>query len=254
MEIELWQYFTIFILIGFSGFIDSIAGGGGLISVPTYLALGMPAELILGTNKCVSSTGTTFAVFRYITNRTILWKTVIYAIIAALIGSAIGASLSSYLSKNIIFTLLLVLIPILFTLQARYMRSPSKKPELTRQQIVFRATLAGLLLGGYDGIFGPGTGTFLLLAFMIFLQMNTREASANARIVNYASNVSAFIYFLIQGRILWPVALVAIAGSICGNWLGSGLVINNADKVVVPVFRFVLTLLMLKCGYDLFLA
>jgi len=254
VEIELWQYFAVFILIGFSGFIDSIAGGGGLISVPTYLAMGMPVELILGTNKCVSSSGATFAVFRYIKSGTILWKTVIYAIVAALVGSAIGASLSSYLSRNIIFTLLLLVIPILFYLQARHMGLQVVKAELTRQQIALRATLAGFFLGGYDGIFGPGTGTFLLLAFMLFLHMTTREASANARIVNYASNVSALIYFLLNGLIFWPVALVAIAGSICGNWLGSGLVINNADKVVVPVFRFVLSLLMLKCGYDLFLA
>lgn len=254
MEIELWQYFVVFLLIGFSGFIDSIAGGGGLISVPTYLALGLPAELILGTNKCVSSSGTTFAVFRYIKNGTIVWQTVSYAIVAALIGSAVGASLSSYLSRSLIFTLLLVVIPILFYMQSRHQLVQSTKPELTHRQIVFRATAAGLFIGGYDGIFGPGTGTFLLLAFMVFLHMKTREASANARIVNYASNISAFIYFLIQGHIFWPVAMVAIAGSICGNWIGSGLVLRNADKVVVPAFRFVLVLLMLKCGYDLFLA
>lgn len=255
MEIELWQYFTVFTLIGFAGFIDSIAGGGGLISVPTYLALGVPTELILGTNKCVSSSGTSFAVFRYIRSGSILWKTVVYAIVAALVGSAIGASLSTYLSRSIIFTLLLLVIPILFYLQARHMGVRAAiETELTRRQIALRATLAGFFIGGYDGIFGPGTGTFLLLAFMLFLHMSTREASANARIVNYASNISAFIYFLYQGRIFWPIALVAIAGAICGNWLGSGLVINNADKVVVPVFRFVLTLLMLKCGYDLFLA
>lgn len=252
MEIELWQYLAVFLLIGFAGFIDSIAGGGGLISVPTYLALGMPAELILGTNKCVSSSGTTFAVFRYIRSRTILWNTVVYAIVTALIGSAIGASLSVYLSRNIIFVMLLLVIPVLFILQARYLRTQTLKPELSQQQIIFRATLTGFLLGGYDGIFGPGTGTFLLLAFMIFLQMNPRAASANARIVNYASNVSAFIFFLIQGKVFWPVALVAIAGSICGNWLGSGLVINNGSRVVVPVFRLVLALLLLKCGYDLF--
>lgn len=254
MEIEIWQYFTVFLLIGFSGFIDSIAGGGGLISVPTYLALGMPADFILGTNKSVSSTGTSFAVFRYIRSGTIIWPTVIYAIVAALIGSAIGASLASYLSRSLIFALLLAVIPILFYLQARHLQAERVKFDLTRRQVISRAILAGFFIGGYDGIFGPGTGTFLLLAFMIFLQMSTREASANARIVNYASNVSAFIYFLIQGRIYWPVALVAIVGSICGNWLGSGLVIRNADKVVVPVFRFVLLLLMLKCSYDLFLA
>lgn len=254
MEIELWQYFAVFLLISFAGLIDSIAGGGGLISVPTYLALGVPTELILGTNKCVSSSGTSFAVFRYIRSGTILWSTVVYAIVAALVGSAIGASLSAYLSRSTIFTLLLVIIPILFYLQARHMGVETIKRELSQSQVAFRSTLAGFFIGGYDGIFGPGTGTFLLLAFMLFLHMSTREASANARIVNYASNVSAFIYFLYQGRIYWPIALVAIAGAICGNWLGSGLVINNADKVVIPVFRFVLTLLMLKCGYDLFLA
>lgn len=254
MEIELWQYAVVFLLIGFAGFIDSIAGGGGLISVPTYLALGMPVELILGTNKCVSSSGTTFAVFRYIRSGSILWKTVIFAIVAALIGSAFGASLSSYLSRSIIFALLLTVIPILFYLQARHMGECGVKAELTQRQIACRSALAGFVIGGYDGIFGPGTGTFLLLAFMLFLHMSAREASANARIVNYASNVSAFAYFLWHGLIFWPIAFVAIAGAICGNWLGSGLVISNADKVVIPVFRFVLTLLMLKCGYDLFLA
>jgi len=253
MHIELWQYAIVFVLIGFSGFIDSIAGGGGLISVPTYLALGLPAELILGTNKCVSSTGTSFAVFRYIRNRTILWKTVGHAIVAALIGSAIGASLASHLSRSSIFGLLLGVIPVLLYLQARQVPAKELQPPLSQAQIAFRAALIGLVLGSYDGIFGPGTGTFLLLAFMLLLRMSTREASANARIVNYASNISAFIYFLIQGKIFWPVALVAICGSICGNWLGSGMVINNAERIVVPVFRFVLTLLMLKCGYDLFL-
>lgn len=254
MDFEIWQYAVVFLLIGFSGFIDSIAGGGGLISVPTYLVLGMPADLILGTNKCVSSTGTTFAVFRYVKNRAILWQTILYAIIAAFLGSLIGASLSSYLSRSLIFALLLAVIPVLFYLQAKHMQGHLLKTDLTHQQMVLRAVLSGFFIGGYDGIFGPGTGTFLLLAFMIFLQMESREASANARIVNYASNISAFIYFLILGRIFWPVAMVAIGASICGNWLGSGLVLRDADRVVVPVFRFVLLLLMIKCGYDLLLA
>ena len=252
MDIHLWQYVIVFLLVGFAGFIDSIAGGGGLIAVPTYLALGMPAEFILGTNKCVSSTGATFAVFRYIRSRTIIWQTVIYAIGAALVGSAIGAALSIYLSRTLIFSILLVVIPILLYIQAKQVPPLSATPDLTRRQIVLRTTLAGFFLGGYDGIFGPGTGTFLLLAFMWFLQMSAREASANARIVNYASNVSAFAYFLIQGRIFWQVAVVAVFASILGNWLGSGLVLKNADRVVVPVFRFVLLLLMLKCSYDLF--
>ncbi len=88
---------------------------------------------------------------------------------------------------------------------------------------------------------------------MVFLRRTPRQASANARIVNYASNLAAFIFFLLNGQILWQVAGVAIAGSVCGNWLGSGLVLKNADRIVVPVFRFVLGLLMIKCAYDLFI-
>ncbi|PIE72751.1 MAG: hypothetical protein CSA20_06120 [Deltaproteobacteria bacterium] len=252
MDIALWQYVFIFILIGFSGFIDSIAGGGGLISIPAYLAVGLPAEFILGTNKCVSSSGTTLAVFRYIVGKTILWRIVGYSIIAALIGSAIGASLSHYLSKEIMFSLLLVVIPTIFFLQYRQGKKTQVNQNIPRGAVI-RATMIGLFLGGYDGLFGPGTGTFILLAFMAFLNFSAREASANARIVNYASNISACIYFLVQGRIFWPIAFVAIAGSLCGNWLGSGLVLKSADKIVMPVFRLVLILLMLKCGYDLFL-
>lgn len=254
MHITLWQYLAVFLLIGFSGFIDSIAGGGGLISVPTYLALGMPAPLILGTNKCVSSTGTSFAVFRYVRGGTILWRTAVYAIAAALLGSAIGASFSHLLSRRLLFVLLLAVIPVLLYLQASHLQPKAQRPPLSRRQTIGRALAAGFFIGGYDGIFGPGTGTFLLLVFMMFLHMSTREASANARIVNYASNIAAFAYFLIQGRIFWPVALVAIVASIAGNWLGSGLVIRNADRVVVPVFRLVMLGLMLKCSYDLFFA
>ena len=253
MDFELWQYAVVFLLIGFSGFIDSIAGGGGLISVPTYMAVGVPVEFILGTNKCVSSTGTTFAVGRYIMSKTIFWKTMIYAVIAALIGSAIGARLSIFMSKNLMFIILLIVIPTIFYLQAKQSGLARQQPILPQASQIIRVTLIGFLLGGYDGLFGPGTGTFILLAFMAFLNLSAREASANARIVNYASNLSAFFYFLIQGRIFWPIALVAVAGSICGNWLGSGLVLTNADRVVKPAFRFVLIALLLKCGYDLYL-
>ncbi len=252
MDIALWQYAAIFLLIGFAGLIDSIAGGGGLVSVPTYMAVGMPPEFILGTNKCVSSSGTTLAVYRYVSNKAILWHTMVFSIVAALIGSAIGANLSRHLSKDIMFVILLVVIPVIFLLQVRQGRLETAKKTLAPGIAACRAAAIGLVVGGYDGLFGPGTGTFLLLAFMAFLNMTTREASANARIVNYASNLSAFFFFLFQGRIFWPIAAVAIAGSICGNWIGSGLVLKNADKVVVPVFRFVLLLLLVKCGYDLY--
>ncbi len=253
MEITLWQYATIFVLIGFSGFIDSIAGGGGLISVPAYIAIGLPTEFVLGTNKCVSSTGATLAVFRYIINGRILWRVMIAAIITAFIGSAVGASLSRFLSREIMFVLLLIAIPCIFCLQyfEEKRTPPAEKGGRLPVGAGFRAAVIGFFLGAYDGIFGPGTGTFILIAFLVFLNFSPQQASANARLINYASNIAAFLFFVLNGRIFWPIAFVAIAGSLCGNWIGSGMVLSRADTIVVPVFRAVLTLLMVKCGWDL---
>lgn len=247
-ELTLLNYTGIFILIAFSGFVDSIAGGGGLISIPTYIIFGIPAENLLGTNKTVSTTGTTLAVFRYIKEKRIDWNTTGYAVIFSLLGSYFGARYSYILSKELMTYILIGIVPFILFLNFRL----NEKPDSTQvRYLLVKSSLIGLIIGSYDGFFGPGTGSFLIFAFVTLLHWDFGKASANARVINYASNLSAFIFFLTSGKILWAVALVAICASIIGNWFGSGLVISKSSKIVKPMFNSVLCLLLLKCIYDL---
>jgi uncharacterized membrane protein YfcA len=256
MEFTFWQYLVMALLVGFAGFIDAIAGGGGLITVPTYLVIGLPTPFVLGTNKCVSTIGTTFAVIRYIRSGTILWRLAVYTIAAALVGSWIGAGLSAYLSKTAIILLLIILVPVIFYLQYRQRNTLAGDQVLTPAAIdgklIMQAFFISFVIGGYDGLFGPGTGTFLLIAFLLVLKMSPIQAAANARIVNYASNLAAFFYFILHGAINWHLALIGIAASLTGNWLGSGYAIRKEKDAIFPIFRLVLILLLLKCGYDIY--
>lgn len=255
MDLAVLDYFIIFILIGFAGFVDSIAGGGGLITVPTYISMGIPAHLVLGTNKTVSTIGTTVSIFRYWKSGLIYWRFMFPGIIASLIGSTIGAKSSAYLTKEIMLTIIVFIIPIILFLQNK-IDVKGKSRSLLKMDFVsgFKCTFIGFFIGAYDGIFGPGTGTFLMIAFVMVLHMNYKEASANGRIINYISNLAAFSVFLYEGKIYWPIAGVAACGAILGNYLGSGLIINKADKIVGPMFKVVLSGLLAKCIYDLFIA
>ncbi|SMF28530.1 TSUP family transporter [Pseudobacteriovorax antillogorgiicola] len=253
MELSFLELGVMFALIGFAGFVDSIAGGGGMITIPTYLALGVPPDLVLGTNKTVSTTGTSIAVFRFAKNKAILWKLMAGAIVLSMLGSYIGASLSKYLSRSMMTGILLVVIPAILLIQ-RKIDIRAKASEGVKgfdRTLAIKAAVIGFVIGGYDGLFGPGTGTFLLIAFVLFVNMDYRQASANGRIINYISNLSAFFVFLYEGRIYWPVVGVALIAAMIGNYLGSGMVLNNAEKVVRPVFQVVLIALLAKCVYDL---
>ena len=254
MEISVESYVYIFLLIGFSGFVDSIAGGGGLISIPTYVAFGLPAEFILGTNKATSTIGTTAAVVRYIRAKLVHWPIALFAIVAALVGSYFGAKLSSVLSKEWMFYLILIVAPIVIFLNHRYVKTGRESHRVKLSwRLALMSTVIGLVIGFYDGFFGPGTGSFLIVAFVWGLKFSLKEASANARIVNYSSNFSAFVTFVLSGAVLWSVVIVAAVGSVFGNLIGSQLVVKKADLVVKPIFNCVLVLLILKCAHEIFL-
>ncbi|CBW26051.1 putative integral membrane protein [Halobacteriovorax marinus SJ] len=253
MDLTLLDSFLIFIFVSFAGFVDSIAGGGGLITIPTYMALGVPSHLILGTNKLVSTSGSTVAVFRYIKSGVVDFKVIGYGIFLGLIGSSIGANLASYLDKKNMTYILIAVVPIIFILnnfKDRILKHDDF--SLTNKQLIIRCSLIGFIIGGYDGFFGPGTGTFLIVAMVLFLNYGLHQASASARMINYTSNISAFIIFLSKGLIAWEVATIAIFASMCGNFLGSSFVVKGNVKVIKTVFNFVLLGLLAKSILDLF--
>ncbi|OUR98713.1 hypothetical protein A9Q84_04685 [Halobacteriovorax marinus] len=252
MEFSYVQYALIFFGVLLAGIIDSIAGGGGLITIPLYISIGVPESLILGTNKTASTVGGLMAISRFIKNKAIVWKEGSIALVCSIIGSFAGAQVSNYLSSKYMIYILLFILPVILLLNKKLnFEREEISSELDLKTIVFRTTLIGLILGFYDGFFGPGTGTFLLIALFLYLNFNVLQASATGRIINFSSNISSFIYFAYSGRVMWEVALIAIVGSVLGNWIGSGLVLTKAKDVIKPVFNFVIVLLLGKCIFSL---
>lgn len=239
-------------LVFLAGLVDSIAGGGGLISLTSYLLAGLPAHTALGTNKLSSSIGTVVATIRMAKGGFVNWKLAIPAALGALAGSAIGARLALLTPDGIFQILMVIALPIVAfaIMRKRTLDAPTDREISARRQLAI-VVAASMLIGGYDGFYGPGTGTFMLLAFTSFAGLSTKEASGEVRVANLASNVAALVTFLTHGAVWIQLGLIAAVFSIAGNYIGSGLVMKDGSKIVRPIVIVVLGLLFVKVIFDL---
>lgn len=239
-------------LVFLAGLIDAVAGGGGLISLPAYLAAGLPPHLATGTNKCSSTFGTLFSTLRFMKNKKICYYSAITSAATALIGSYLGARLNMIVDEKYLRYMLVIALPIIaiFLIFKKDFGEESHIKEQKPLKVVVLSILSGLLIGAYDGFFGPGTGTFLILVYTGIIGFDLITASGNAKIVNLASNVAAFITFALSGKIIWTIGLPAALFGILGNWIGSGLALKGGQKVIKPMFFVTLGLLMCKIIYD----
>lgn len=233
-----------------AGLVDSIAGGGGLISLPAYMITGMPMHAVIATNKLSSTCGTTVATARFIKNKLIDFRLAIPSIAAGVCGSMIGSHISLMMPEEIIKKILLFVLPAaaFFVLNKHIFKDdPEEDPNArpTRRTYII-ATIAALIIGCYDGMYGPGTGTFLIIAFTVFAKMSIKKANAQAKVINLTSNVTALVVFLISRQAVIPLGLAGAASNIAGNYVGSGLVMTRGAKVVGPILIVVLILLFIK--------
>ena len=231
------------------GFIDAVAGGGGLITVPALLATGMPPQLALGTNKLQSSCGTTLAVWHYA--RAGLMKTpgLWLALMLAFIASMGGAYAVSVLSKDLLKQLipwLLAGVAIYTALNRRFGIQTGKQ----RMTPVLFAAIFGVALGFYDGFFGPGTGSFWTLGLVALLGLELRGATGYTKAANLASNLGSLCIFLANGSVHFAAAGSMIGGQLLGARLGSGLVIRKGASFIRPVFLTVVFAMTLKLLWD----
>ena len=234
-----------------ASFMDAIAGGGGIISVPVYLLAGLPTHFALGTNKLSSGLGTAASTFRYLKNGFVDWKLAIPSVGFALYGAHLGTKLQIALDERYLKYLLLIVLPVVAFVMLRQKKFPEEKGEINiwlQRVIVWGASF---VVGGYDGFYGPGTGTFLLLIFCNFAKMDLRTASGNVKVVNFSSNIGALATSLMAGKVLIPVGLIAAVFSIAGHYIGAGLTIKNGAKIVRPVILVVLVLLAVKVILEL---
>jgi uncharacterized membrane protein YfcA len=246
-------YLIVLPAVFLAGLVDSIAGGGGLLSVPAYLAAGLPPHYVLGNNKFSSSFGTLFATLRYHQHGMIDVRVALLSAFFALIGSFSGSSAVLLLSPDFLRILLVVLIPLvaILTLTHRSLGREDRSQLQSRQRKYTLAALAAMMIGFYDGFFGPGTGMFLIFFYTLVLKYDFVTANANTKVVNLASNIAAVITFIIHGKVIFAIGIPAAAAGIAGNLLGSKLVIRRGSSLIRPVFLFTLLLLFAKILYDL---
>lgn len=237
-----------------AGFIDAMVGGGGLIQLPAFFILMPHLSLVqtLASNKTSSFLGTTVATIRYLKRVTIDWRHLSVCIIAAFTGSLSGALCVSYIHKEqfmpfIIGALVLVL---LYTLFKKELGLHHVDKQLSKRRYYLYALGTGLIIGFYDGLIGPGTGSFLMFAFVVLFGYNFLHASANAKIVNCVTSIAALSFFLFNGHIVWKIALPAAAANMLGNYIGSHFALKKGNGFIRIFFLIVVTALILKLGWD----
>lgn len=236
---------VIIVVIGvfLGSFMDAIAGGGGIITVPTYLLAGLPTHLALGTNKLSSGIGTMASTGRFIKNGFVDWKLGIPSILLALAGSHFGTKLQLMLDEKYLQYLLLIVLPVVAFVVLRQRKLPEEAGLIDPAPQMAIVCLAALVVGAYDGFYGPGTGTFLLLIFCNLAKMDVRTAGGNVKLVNLSSNVGALFTSLMAGKIFVILGLIGAVAALTGHYIGSGLAIKNGSKIVKPTVIVVLILL-----------
>ncbi len=224
-----------------ASFIDSIAGGGGLLTTPSMLLVGINPLTVLGTNKFQSSFSTFTSSRNYYVNGYLTDINKNKYFILSFIGSSAGTLMVSRLSDDILRTLipiLLISVAIFFVLNRQV------KTDLSNYIVLLTPLI--FLIGFYDGFFGPGTGSFFVMLFLVFKNQTLLESTATSKILNFASNFAAFIIFAVQGYVIWELGLIMAVGGISGAYLGSKSAIKIGDKLIRPILVVVSILLSLR--------
>ncbi len=253
MEYEIWVVVFLSAAYFLAGFIDSVAGGGGLIGVPAFLLAGIPAEFALGTNKMVGSTGTLTSLGIYARSGNVLWKLAVVGVPAALLGSFIGTETILLFDAAFIEKLIIFLLPIAIVVTLMPKKNTVEDAELSSKKLYTVGGLVCFCLGFYDGFFGPGTGSFFIISFNFFLGMSLLKASATAKIFNLATNVGSLIAFIINGKVLFLLAIPLATCNILGNIIGSKMAIRIGASFVRKVLIVSLTILLSTLIIELFI-
>ena len=221
---------SLFLVALVAGFVDAIAGGGGLLTVPALLLTGIDPQLVLGTNKAQGVFGTATSLGRFSSSGLLDRRRAGQSFVPALGGAACGVWLVTRIRPDILTPLVMALLGGVAVFMI-FNRTPEVAMPSRARSLAVTGGVA-MLLGFYDGFFGPGTGTFLIIAYAYLWHDSLDAASANAKVVNFGSNLASMVTFLVLGRICWKLALPMAAGQVIGGWLGAHLTIRKGRNVV----------------------
>ena len=247
------DYLIVCPLVFLAGFVDAVAGGGGLISLPAYMIVGLNPIDAIGTNKFSASCGTFVATMRYSRCGYIRWRELVPAIILALIGSWIGARLALLVDNDIFKIVMLIILPItaIFVLNKKTL-SKYRRPYAVSKTMTIIALLA-FMMGVYDGFYGPGTGTFLMLMLVGVAHISLEQAVGTTKVINLSTNLASLSVYLVHGKVLFPLALVAAVFGIAGNFIGARYFTKKGAGFVKPLIIIVLAMFFVKLCQELFI-
>ncbi len=245
------EYLIICPLVFVAGFIDAVAGGGGLVSLPAYMISGIPVHHCIATNKMSSFMGTAVATGKYARSGFVPWKIGLCCIPAAFVGSATGANIALLVSDGVFRIILLIVLPAtgLYVLLKKNLIS--QKEEFPLKVMVLLAIIIAFVIGIYDGFYGPGTGTFLILLLTGLARMQLNQANGLTKMINLSTNFSALVVFLLHGQVLLPLGIIAGCFNIAGNYLGAKRFEKGGSKIVRPVMIVVLCIFFIKIIYEM---
>jgi uncharacterized protein len=246
---SLWIFPALFATAFTAGLIDSISGGGGLLTLPVLLGIGLPPHMALGTNKLQSSFGSFTSTYYYRRHKVVKIREAITGIIFTAVGTVIGTWLvqqvhAEFLSHLIPWLLLTIAI---YTIFSPKLGTLDQRPKLKSNIFYF---IFGLLFGFYDGFFGPGVGSFWAIAFVLLMGFNLTKATGYTKAMNFTSNIVSAVVFIIGGKVIYAIGFVMAIGQILGSIVGARLVIKKGAKLIRPVFITIVILTTIKLLYQ----
>lgn len=246
---SLWLYPALFCTGLIAGLIDSIVGGGGLITLPVMLAMGMPPKVALGTNKFQASFGSFTATYYYVRHKVVTLSEVRFGIVFTLIGAALGAWSVQQIDSSILNQVIpfLLLIIVIYTLVTPKFGDVDRRPRISVSAFY---CIAGLSLGFYDGFFGPGVGAFWAMAIVFWLGSNLTKATGITKVMNFTSNIVSCFIFLAGGYVWFVSGLTMAAGQIIGARIGSRMVIKKGTSFIRPLYIIIVVATTLKLLYN----
>ena len=250
MELSISVYLTVLPMVFIAAIVDSICGGGGLISLPAYTLAGLDYNIASGTNKFSAMFGTLSATIRYFRSGKLMIAPALWASVMALPGSYLGTRLAMLLGSEVMTIVMICAMPVVALLVLFRGKKEKELKPMTRMRLVMCA-ISGFAVGLYDGFFGPGTGTFLIILFTWLGGMDMVTASGTAKPVNLASNLASLITRIAAGQVLFGLALPAMILSVSGGYIGAFLAVRRGARFVRYVMMGVLVLLMIKLITDM---
>ena len=254
MDLSIWALAFLWFFVFLGGFVDSAAGGGGLISLPAYLFVGLPPHTAIGCNKFSAACGTTLSAARFFKNGAVDWQVAAVSAVCSFISSYLGIRIALMINQETLKTVLVIVLPIVAVLLLfkRNFGTENQSAEIPKKRAFVLAACTGLLIGFYDGLIGPGTGTIAIIVFSAGMKYDLKTASGNAKVMNLASNYASLIAVITGNKVIYSIAIPAAVFGIIGNYIGAGFAIKKGTAFIKPLMICVIILLFGKLFYDVF--